>query len=114
MLSSRPYSPILQSAYASVHLDTLLLELHFRLINLFHELLVRIWHIVEGEDAVAEFEKEEGAGGDERPERKLYTIRIYGNHCAECVAYVGYDFFLDLGGQGDEAHEAETIDLGVC
>jgi hypothetical protein len=75
MLLRQTHSPILQSAYASIHLDTLLLEFHFRLIDLFHELLVRIWHVVEGDDAVAEFEKEEGAEGDEGPEWQLHTIR---------------------------------------
>ena len=75
MLLRQQQYPVLQSAHTSIHLNTLLLEFHFRLIDLFHKLLVCIGHVVEGEDAVAEFEEEEGAEGDEGPEGQLYTFK---------------------------------------
>ncbi len=64
---SHPYT-VLQCAIPSIHLYTLLLQFRSRLINLLHKLRVCIGHVVEGEDAVAEFEKEEGTEGDEGPE----------------------------------------------
>ena len=68
----KPHSP-------SINLNTLLLQLPFSLPNLLHQLLVRIRHIIERENAVAEFEKEEGAEGDEGPEGKLHSKTMLAN-----------------------------------
>lgn len=50
----------------------------FRLgqLNLLHELLVRRGDVVEGEDAPAEAEEQQGAEADERPERQLKGRRV--------------------------------------
>lgn len=42
-----------------------------RQINLLHKLRMRLGHIIECEDAIAEFEEEVCAEGDEGPEWKL-------------------------------------------
>lgn len=52
--------------------DTHLSQFGLGLVNLSHELLVRLWHVVEGEDAPAEAEEEECAEGDEGPEGELW------------------------------------------
>ena len=58
------YSPL-------VYRNALLLKLYPRLINLFHELIVSIRYVVEGEHAVAQLEKEICAERDDGPERQL-------------------------------------------
>ena len=65
---AHPYA-ILQCAMPSIYLNSLLPKFRFRLVDLLHKLRVRIGHVVESEDAVAEFEKEEGAEGHEDPDR---------------------------------------------
>ena len=55
----------------SVDADTLQLQLLPRLLDLYHQLSVRIWHVVECHDTVSEFEKEVCAEGDEGPEGEL-------------------------------------------
>ena len=57
------------STHASIHLNAFLLKLRSRLIYLPHKLRVRVGDVVEREDAVAEFEEEEGGEGDECPKR---------------------------------------------
>lgn len=51
--------------------DTHLSQFGLGLVNLGHELLVCLRHVVEGEDAPAEAEEEECAEGDEGPEGEL-------------------------------------------
>lgn len=51
--------------------DAHLSQFGLGLVNLGHELLVRLRHVVEGEDAPAEAEEEECAEGDEGPEGEL-------------------------------------------
>jgi hypothetical protein len=53
------------------HVHPLGLEVDSSLLNLLLDLLVRFWHVVEGEDAVAEFEEEVCAEGNEGPEGDL-------------------------------------------
>ena len=62
-------SPKLQCANILIHLNSLLLQLHFRLINLLHEFLVCVGYIVEGKNTVAKFEEQECAERDQCPER---------------------------------------------
>jgi hypothetical protein len=58
-------SPILVNIYA------LCPQIRPRKINLLHELCMRLWYIVECEDAVSEFEEKVGTEGHESPERQL-------------------------------------------
>ena len=51
--------------------DAHLSQFGLGLVNLGHELLVRLRHVVEGEDAEAEAEEEDGAKGDEGPKGEL-------------------------------------------
>lgn len=55
----------------SVNVDTQLAQVDLGHVNLLHELLVRVGHVVEGEDAEAEAEEEDGAKGDEGPKGEL-------------------------------------------
>jgi hypothetical protein len=67
-----PKCPVLASSFlvlANIH--PLGLEVDPRLEYLLLNLLVRFRHVVEGEDAVAELEKEVSAEGDESPEGDL-------------------------------------------
>ena len=54
-----------------VDVDALLPQVLLREVDLDHELLVRLGHVVEGQDAPAEGEEEVGAEGDEDPEGEL-------------------------------------------
>lgn len=58
----------------SIDLHSLQPQLTLCNINFAHQLLVGVWDIVEGEHAVAQFEKEEGAEGDEGPEGELWSV----------------------------------------
>lgn len=70
-----PYSiaPASHHTFAtpSVHSDTSLLQVRFRLLDLFHQLFVCFGNIVEREHAVSEFAQKVSAEGDESPERNL-------------------------------------------
>lgn len=57
------------------NINPLLPQIHFRLINLLHQFLIRVGNIVECEDSEAEFEEEVCAKGDEGPEGKLQSCR---------------------------------------
>jgi len=60
------------------NLHTLRSQILLRHLNFSHQFCMGGWHIIEGEDAVAEFEEEVRAKGDKGPERED-----------------GDDFFLD-------------------
>lgn len=59
-----------------VDIDAELAEVNLGLANLLHQLLVRFGDIVEGDDAEAETEEEEGAKGDESPKRELCFAHV--------------------------------------
>lgn len=58
-------------ATPSVHSDTSLLQVRFRLLDLFHQLFVCFGNIVEREHAVSEFAQKVSAEGDKSPEGNL-------------------------------------------
>lgn len=59
------------SKQALVNGDAKVAQVSLGLLDLSHELLVRLRHVVEGNDAPAETEEEEGAKGNEGPEGEL-------------------------------------------
>jgi hypothetical protein len=64
-------SPILSLILHLINTDPLGLQIRSRNLNLAHQFLVSLRHIVEGKDTVSEFEKEVCAEGDEGPEGEL-------------------------------------------
>lgn len=75
--------------------DAHLSQFSLGLVNLGHELLVRLRHVVEGEDAPAEAEEEECAEGDEGPEGED-----------------GDDLLLDQRREGDEFEKEGQVEGG--
>lgn len=51
-------------------------QVRLRKLNLFHQLLVRLGRVVEGEHAPAEAEEDPGAEGDEGPEGELFCFSL--------------------------------------
>lgn len=60
----------------SIHINPHPLQLHPRLINLRHQLLMCLRNIVECEHAIAELEEEVCAEGNEGPEGKLVYVLV--------------------------------------
>jgi hypothetical protein len=54
-----------------INTNPLRLQFRSRSLNLTHQFLISLWHIVESQDTVSEFEKEVCAEGDEGPEGEL-------------------------------------------
>lgn len=55
-----------------IHTNTLGLQIRPRSLNLPHQFLVSLRHIIKSEDAISEFEKEVRAEGNEGPEGELW------------------------------------------
>lgn len=55
-----------------IHCHAPLAQVCLCLLDLFYQFLMRFRYIVEGENAVAELSQEEGAEGDDHPERELF------------------------------------------
>lgn len=59
-----------------VDIDTELAQVNLGLVNLSHELLVRVGNVVEGQDAPAETEEGDSAERNEGPEGELDTALV--------------------------------------
>lgn len=59
-----------------VDVDAELAQVHLGNLNLLHQLLVRLGHVVECEDAPAEAEQQRRAEADEQPEGKLQNEHV--------------------------------------
>lgn len=68
------YCAYLLYSTTSIHIYPIPLQLFPSHINLPHQLLMRPWYIIEGEDAPSQLEKKVGAEGDESPEGKLLEV----------------------------------------
>ena len=87
-----------------VHINAKSPQVRLGQFDLLHELLVRLGHVVEGEDAPAEAEEEECAERNEGPEGKLnYRVKNWQLHKTRgacCVerereTYQGDNLLLD-------------------
>lgn len=111
------------SSWYLVDIDTELAQVHLGLVNLVHELLVRLGDVVESKDTEAETEEEEGTKGDEGPEGKLFARRwlvspfasvfvwARGEAAPGASTYDGDDLLLDQSGERDKLKVESEVEL---
>lgn len=64
---------VFRKTWYLVDVDTELAEVDLGGLDLVHQLLVRLRHVVKGKNAEAETEQKKGAERNEGPERKLFS-----------------------------------------
>lgn len=104
-----------------VDIDAELAQVNLGLVNLSHELLVRVGNVVEGQDAPAETEEGDSAEGNEGPEGELDTalVRCLFVDCRAVFRFCGVgqgtydrdDLLLDQRRKRDEFEEEDQVEL---
>jgi hypothetical protein len=107
----QPLTPV--SCLVLTDIDTLRAEVFPCLCYLLHDLLVRLWYVVEGEYAPAELEEKVGAEGDEGPEGKLRYCQRRSSLGIERGrgTYYRHDVILYLLRHGHDLHEYCEVHL---
>lgn len=91
-----------------VHVDAKSPQVRLGQFDLLHELLVRLGHVVEGEDAPAEAEEEECAERYEGPEGKLnYRVKNWQLHKIRGACCVGRERDIPRGQSAAGREEGE-------
>ena len=96
-----------------VDIDAELAQIDLGNLNLLHQLLMRLRHVIECEDTPAEAEQQRGAKADEQPQGKLQSwlaaqpVAVHGAK----NTYHGDDLFLELGRYGENAKVQGKVEL---
>lgn len=123
-LSASSITPAVRTTWSLVDVDATRAQVFLRQLDLGHDLLVRLGHVVEGQHAPAETEEQVGAEGDEQPEGELFCGVAHPPYVSRQHALVGKrkgrggkraynwdDLVLDDGRERDELEVETEVEL---